>query len=180
VRVHRSCSVVRRLRAVSLRTGLHAWIDRARLPPGRLQIVRGMVPFVAVAVADVLNLGIIRRDEYLEGIAVYDEQNTEESVGNSRRAGLRAVCHCIAGRVSAAAPILIMPPLIMSRLQQRNAWLQRRPFLGLPIFMGLIGLHIHIAVPLMLGISRQTARARGNDLEAEFHKYKYVLYNKGI
>eukprot|EP00958_Prasinococcus_capsulatus_P014293 scaffold1504_cov417-Prasinococcus_capsulatus_cf.AAC.33 len=154
-----------------------------------------MVPFVAVAVADVLNLGIIRRDEYLEGIAVYDEQQkswTSSSMPLYCWEGVSSGAnphHATTHYVTVAAKECVAPTQTVpgeSRMPELNLRLCARGSTdstytqGLPIFMGLIGLHIHIAVPLMLGISRQTARARGNDLEAEFHKYKYVLYNKGI
>lgn len=79
----------------------------------RAGVARRLVPFCAVAAADVLNLGITRRDEYLEGIRVYDDNN--ELVGQSRLAGLRAVSACTAGRIFAAAPILVVPSLVMHR-----------------------------------------------------------------
>lgn len=66
-----------------------------------------------MAAADVLNLGITRRDEFLEGIRVFDSHGDE--IGQSRAAGARAVTACTAGRIFAAAPILIIPPLVMHR-----------------------------------------------------------------
>lgn len=85
------------------------WLDHGC----RAGIARRLVPFCAVAAADVLNLGITRRDEYLEGIKVFDENNDE--VGQSKLAGARAVSACTAGRIFAAAPILVIPPLVMHR-----------------------------------------------------------------
>jgi hypothetical protein len=79
----------------------------------RAGIARKIVPFCAVAAADVLNLGITRRDEFLEGIKVFDEHGDE--IGQSRLAGARAVSACTAGRIFAAAPILVIPPLVMHR-----------------------------------------------------------------
>lgn len=80
---------------------------------GRAGVARRLVPFCAVAAADVLNLGITRRDEVLQGIKVFDANGDE--LGRSRDAGRRAVGACIAGRVMAAAPVLVVPPLIMHR-----------------------------------------------------------------
>jgi hypothetical protein len=79
----------------------------------RAPLARRLVPFGAVAAADVLNLGITRRDEFLEGIKVFDSHGDE--VGQSRLAGARGVSACIAGRIAAAAPILVIPPLVMHR-----------------------------------------------------------------
>jgi hypothetical protein len=40
-------------------------------------LARKVVPFGAVAIADVLNLGIIQRDEFLENIKVFDSHGDE-------------------------------------------------------------------------------------------------------
>lgn len=80
----------------------------------RAGIARRIVPFCGVAAADVLNIGITRRDEFLEGIKVFDDNGDE--IGQSRQAGARAVSACIAGRIFAAAPVLVVPPLVMHRL----------------------------------------------------------------
>ena len=46
--------------------------------------------------------------------------------------------------------------------------------------MGLIGVHIHVAVPLLFGVYRQNAYVEGKDLEQEFHKFTDLMYNKGL
>jgi hypothetical protein len=70
-------------------------------------LARRLVPFGAVAAADVLNLGITRKDEFLEGI--------KDEAGQSPLAGARAVSACIAGRIAAATLILVIPPLVMHK-----------------------------------------------------------------
>jgi len=68
-------------------------------------------------------------------------------IGKSRTAGFNAVSQCIIGRVIAAAPILLIPPLVMHRLEQKP-WLIRRPYLAHPLMMGLIGLMLQVRAVL--------------------------------
>ena len=79
----------------------------------RAGIERRIVPFCAVAAVDVLNLRITRRDEFLQGIKVFDEHGDE--IGQSKLVGARVVSACTAGRIFAATPILVIPPLVMHR-----------------------------------------------------------------
>lgn len=89
----------------------------------RTPLIRRFVPFSAVAAADVLNMGITRKIELIDGINIYDEHG--DLVGKSNVAGTWAVGSCIGGRIAAAAPILILPPTIMHR------WKLFSPFLML-------------------------------------------------
>ncbi len=171
-------------------------------------MARRFVPFCAVAAADVLNLGITRKVEILEGINVYSENG--ECVGKSRLAGSMAVGACIGGRIAAAAPILIIPPLVMHkygkkfhtvnflinvgslcyllfRLEHSNLF-QKRPWLRTPTLMGMIGVSIQVFVPLFFGMFKQRADIGIELLEPHFRNlvtksgepiYR-VSYNKGI
>ena len=73
---------------------------------------------MAVAAADILNLSLMRQSEYLNGIDVFDESG--DFIGKSKRAGFFAVSSCIFGRVVAAAPILVIPPLVVHKLEQKH------------------------------------------------------------
>ncbi|KAH9548588.1 hypothetical protein CY35_11G095600 [Sphagnum magellanicum] len=165
--------------------GLHALLDR--VPSGNrwAPLARRLVPFGAVAAADVLNLGITRRDEFLEGIKVFDSHGNE--VGQSRLAGARAVSACIAGRIAAAAPILVIPPLVMHRLERAQFYI-KRPYLRLPTLIAMLGASIQISVPLCFGIFKQQASVDVVKLESSFHNrvdrfgqpINQVSFNKGI
>jgi hypothetical protein len=151
----------------------------------RAPLARRLVPFGAVAAADVLNLGITRRDEFLEGIKVFDSHGNE--VGQSRLAGARAVSACIAGRIAAAAPILVIPPLVMHRLERAQFYI-KRPYLRLPTLIAMLGASIQISVPLCFGIFKQQASVDVVKLESSFHNrvdrfgqpINQVSFNKGI
>jgi tricarboxylate carrier len=165
--------------------GIRRWAKRlgnASYAP----VVARLGPFAAVAAADLLNLSIMRQSEYLKGVHVYDENG--DYVGKSKRCGALAVSSCIAGRIFAAAPILIVPPLIVQRLETKP-WMVRRPWLKLPILLTLVGSAIQFSVPLTFGLFRQTAQLPVQYLEPEFvgarrqrdgHLVSVVTYNKGI
>lgn len=148
-------------------------------------VVARMGPFAAVAAADLLNLAVMRQSEYLKGVHVYDENG--DLVGKSKRAGALAVASCIAGRIFAAAPILIVPPLLMRRLEAKPL-LTRNPWLRVPILLGLVGTAIQFSVPVTFGLFRQTAQVHLKYLEPELasatrkdgQRVDVVSYNKGI
>eukprot|EP00898_Chlorokybus_atmophyticus_P004710 jgi/Chlat1/523/Chrsp103S00997 len=180
---HNNNKLLRAQAGASGEAHLAAIRAKARWAP----IAKRFVPFAAVAAADVLNLGIMRREEYLKGINVYDATDRNLLLGQSRVAGAFAVSSCIAGRIAAAAPILVLPPLIMHRLE-RTWTFYRRPYLLTPTLMAMIGLSIQLFVPLTFGVFKQTAVVPTAWLEPTFHgmldsqgrSVTHVVYNKGI
>lgn len=160
-----------------------ARMQNAALAP----VLARLGPFGAVAAADLLNLAVMRQSEYLKGVHVYDENG--DWVGKSRRCGALAVASCIAGRIFAAAPILILPPLAIRRLETRSTLLAKRPWLRAPLLLGLVGCAIQFSVPLTFGLFRQTAQIDAKYLEPEIasatrsrdgQRVRVVTYNKGI
>jgi len=155
--------------------------------PGSLigTLAKRLAPFSAVAAADILNLSLMRKNEFLEGVDVFDPSG--DFLGKSRIAGLMGVSACIFARVLAAAPILAIPPLIMHKLEQKE-WLKRRLFLRTPLMLAMVGFALQVTVPFTFGIFRQTANVNVNLLEPSFHnrvqrngeRVKYVCYNKGL
>lgn len=172
--------------SVGAALGLNALCDR--VPPSRrwAPVARRLIPFCAVAAADILNLGITRRNEFLEGINVYDPERGD-LVGHSRAAGLMAVGACVGGRIAAAAPILVGPPLVMHRLESM-AFFAKRPLARTAALLGMIGASIQVCVPLFFGIFKQKAAADVRLLEPHLHSLvgrdgrplTHVAYNKGI
>ncbi|GLE06628.1 hypothetical protein PINS_up016022 [Pythium insidiosum] len=170
--------------SVAASLGIRRWAKHMRSATWAPVIAR-MGPFAAVAAADLLNLAIMRQSEYLKGVHVYDENG--DYVGKSKRCGALAVASCIAGRIFAAAPILVLPPLIIQRFEQRP-WMTRRPWLKLPILLTLVGTAIQFSVPLTFGLFRQTAQLPVQYLEPELagvrrrdgELVQVVTYNKGI
>ncbi|RMX67404.1 hypothetical protein DD238_003310 [Peronospora effusa] len=151
--------------------------------------VARMGPFAAVAAADLINMAVMRQSEYHNGVHVYDENG--DHVGKSKRCGALAVASCVTGRIFAAAPILLLPPLVISGIE-KHSMLFTRPttrWLRVPTLLGLVGCAIQFSVPLTFGLFRQTAQLDSKYLESGLQQatrkqdgqpVRVVTYNKGI
>lgn len=134
----------------SVALGLNAIVPRLkRLSPGTKTVLTRLVPFAAVASAGALNVFLMRSEEIRRGIDVYPVLSQEEklqkerdgtdvlSLGKSKKAATMAVGETALSRVLNATPIMVLPPLILVRLQ-RTPWLKSRPRMIMPINLGTI------------------------------------------
>ncbi|KAF7507004.1 hypothetical protein GJ744_011028 [Endocarpon pusillum] len=119
-------------------------------------------------------------------VVVVEAQAQQQSLGKSRTAALHAVTQTAISRVLNATPIMVLPPLILVRLQQQ-AWLKTRPRLVLPLNLGLILTTSVVALPLALAAFPQRQRVPVRKLEMEFaHRLgsgdeeEEVEFNRGI
>ncbi len=113
-----------------------------------------------------------------------ETQAETHSLGKSRTAALHAVTQTAISRVLNATPIMVLPPLILVRLQQR-AWLRSRPRLVLPVNLGLILTTSVFALPLALAAFPQRQKMPVRKLEARFVEMlgrgdAEVEFNRGI
>lgn len=180
VAVGASCSVAVGLRALVPRLG--------RLPAGVRALLGRLVPFAAVASAGFLNVLLMRGGETRSGIDVFPARDrpdapAETSLGKSRAAARLAVSETALSRVLNCTPIMVVPPLLLARLQ-RTDWLRRRPALVLPANLGLILAMSYVALPLALAAFPTRQRVRADALEPEFAGRggdgDMVVFNRGI
>ena len=90
---------------------------------------------------------LMRGEEIKQGIDVYPVLNEEDktrkegdgteiqTLGKSKKAATLAVGETALSRVLNSTPIMVLPPLILVRLQRMD-WLKRRPRLVLPVNLG--------------------------------------------
>ncbi|KAL9094143.1 MAG: hypothetical protein Q9165_003558 [Trypethelium subeluteriae] len=167
-----------------------------RLSPTTRTTLSRLVPFAAVATAGALNVFLMRSGELATGIDVFpvlsdaERRKREESglpaqpesLGKSRSAARIAVGETAASRVLNSTPIMVLPPLVLVRLQR--GWLAQRPRLVLPVNLGLIFGTSLFALPLALGVFPQRERVREGRLEEEFRGKGgvegMVEFNRGI
>jgi hypothetical protein len=176
--------------------GLNALVPRLKsLSPNAKMIAGRLVPFAAVASAGALNVFLMRGEEIRHGIDVYPVLTYEEkrmveqgqmeptSLGKSRKAATLAVGETAVSRVLNSTPIMVIPPLILVRLQ-RTQWLKQRPRMVLPVNLGLILTTSIFALPLALAAFPQRQAVSAKSLEPEFHarggKDGLVEFNRGI
>ncbi|TKA75705.1 hypothetical protein B0A49_01959 [Cryomyces minteri] len=180
----------------SVALGLNALVPRLRrLSPSARTTLGRLVPFAAVASASALNVFLMRGEEIRRGIDVYpvlsdaDKAAQEASgapvpsLGKSKKAATLAVGETALSRVFNATPIMVLPPLILVRLQ-RTAWLQQRQRMLLPVNLGLILTTSIFALPLALAAFPQRQKVSARSLEKEFWDKGgdggQVEFNRGI
>jgi hypothetical protein len=136
----------------------------------------------------------MRSEEIRNGIDVFPTRKpssdttspTEDptvALGRSKRAALLAVSETALSRIINATPIMVLPPLILLRLQ-RTALLTKNPRLTLPVNLGLILGTSLIALPAALGVFPARERIDVGWVEEEF-KEKVgaggeVEFNRGL
>lgn len=176
--------------------GLNALVPRLKsLSPSAKILAGRLVPFAAVASAGALNVFLMRGEEIKHGIDVYPVLTDEERrkvdtglldpkpLGRSKKAATLAVGETALSRVLNSTPIMVLPPLILMRLQ-RTEWLKQRPKMTMPVNVGLIFATSIFALPLALAAFPQRQAVSADWLEAEFHnrggKDGLVEFNRGI
>lgn len=176
--------------------GLNSIVPRLkRLSPATRTTLGRLVPFAAVASAGVLNVFLMRGEEIRQGINVYpaesetakkkrEEANQPlEPIGKSQKAATLAVGETAISRVLNATPIMVLPPLILVRLQQ-TLWLKSRPRMVLPVNLGLILTTSLFALPLALAAFPQRQAIKATSLEKGFWEKGgeggLVEFNRGL
>lgn len=169
----------------SIAVGLNSVVPRLTSLSAGLRTTLGrLVPFAAVASAGVLNVFLMRGEEIRRGIDVFrapsgSSDADDRPVGRSRRAALIAVSETALSRVINATPIMVLPPLVLLRLQ-RQRWLAANPRLVLPVNVGLILATSLVALPCALGVFPARQRVPGRWLEAEFRDVEWLEFNRGL
>lgn len=178
VAVSASCSVA---------LGLNSIFPRLKsINPTARTILGRLVPFAAVVSAGIVNVFLMRSEELKRGIAVYDHNG--EKVGVSKKAAMYAVGETAASRVINATPIMVIPPLILYRLQQTRLLKGRPKKYEILTNIGLIFATSMVVLPFALAVFPQRRALSTDKLEAEFHGKKdangneiHVLeFNRGI
>lgn len=171
----------------SVAVGLNSLVPRlTRLSPSTRLVLGRLVPFAAVASAGALNVFLMRGEEMRTGIDVYPVGNGDEkaaSLGRSKKAATLAVGETALSRVLNSSPIMVIPPLVLVRLQRTN-WLKQRPQLTTPVNLGLILVTSYAVLPLALAAFPQRQKIAADALEPEFHGRGgaggLVEFNRGI
>lgn len=166
--------------------GLNGLVPRlTKLNANTKLILSRLVPFAAVVSAGIVNVFLMRGNEIRNGISVFDSDGQE--VGKSRDAALMAVGETALSRVINATPTMVIPPLILVRLQ-RN-FLKNKSFAVQTLTnLGLIAGTMFVALPFALALFPQRQAVHVKSLEPELQKkvdkngkpVDLVYFNRGI
>ncbi|XP_072765033.1 sideroflexin-2-like [Anoplolepis gracilipes] len=163
-----------------------------RLLSGRGTILARFVPFCAVAAGNIVNLPIMRQREIARGIPIFVKNEDEVCIMKSQVAAVKGISECVLSRIIMAAPGMLMIPIITQRMQP-YCFYQVRPWIALPVEIGLCALSLLIMIPSALAIYPQKNSMKPELLKICPEEYeifqekmgqrKYpdlVYYNKGL
>lgn len=162
--------------------GLNKIVPKLKnIKPHTKLILGRLVPFAAVVSAGMVNVFLMRGNEIKKGVSVYDQEGQE--IGKSKRAALIAVGETAVSRVVNATPIMVIPPLLLVRLQRG---LLRGKSLGLQTAanLGIIAVTSFTVLPLALAVFPQRQNIHLKKLELELQsghdEHKLVYFNRGM
>ncbi|XP_045188948.1 sideroflexin-5-like isoform X2 [Mercenaria mercenaria] len=167
--------------AISIAVGLSKLIKKAnKFSPATKMFIQRFVPFPAVASANVCNVLLMRNNELTEGIEVMDKNYNV--VGTSKVAAKKAVLSTAGTRIVLPAPILIIPPIVMSLLE-KTRFLQRNPRYHIVFNAIACTLSFGFALPATIALFPQYAKIARKDLEPEIQAATtedILIFNKGL
>lgn len=170
----------------SVALGLNAIVPKLKsLKPNTRMILGRLVPFAAVVSAGIVNVFLMRSEEIRKGITVFDKEGNPQ--GTSQTAAVYAVGETAASRVINATPIMVIPPLILARLEKN--FLKGKPqSVNIGVNVGLIFATSLVALPFALAVFPQRRTLPVSSLESKFHDLKdekgntikQLEFNRGI
>eukprot|EP00069_Balaena_mysticetus_P004661 bmy_17587T0 len=145
----------------------------------------GMAYVSATTGAVATALGLKSLTKLQVGIPVTDEQG--QRLGHSVAAAKQGIFQVVVSRICMAVPAMAIPPVIMDTLEKKD-FLKRRPWLGAPLQVGLVGFCLVFATPLCCALFPQRSsihvRRLEPELRAQIHEQnpsiEVVYYNKGL
>ena len=102
--------------AVGIAVGMSRGVPKLKVSPGVKGVLTSLVPFVSVASAGIVNISCMRWKEIKDGVGVYirDQEGNRHHIGDSSKAGQRAVAMTAASRVLTNSKFLLISPTIRS------------------------------------------------------------------
>lgn len=171
----------------SVALGLNAIVPRLKNVLAGTKLILGrLVPFAAVVSAGVTNVFLMRSEELKKGISVFDKDGND--LGSSKVAAFHAVGETAASRVINATPIMVVPPLILVRLQKSRFLKGKSKLFETAVNIGLIFATSLVALPFALAVFPQRRTIGVSSLEKQFQNLKdkdgsdikEVEFNRGI
>lgn len=168
---------------------LNTWKQRlGPRAPSWLQIV---IPYSAVALANIANVAVVRYPDLVRGIRVADAETNDPLPTPSRAAGRWAVTQVAISRILVPIPLMLLPPVLLRHLfdSGKYSFLTRnRSSLYLPVQLASIIVMLRLALPSCIAVFPQECTLPVTSLEPEFrnmknshgNKIENVVFNKGL
>ncbi|WKY16630.1 hypothetical protein Q1695_001347 [Nippostrongylus brasiliensis] len=169
--------------ALGLAVGLKQYFAKREVSA----LAQKMVPLAAVAVANAINIPLMRQNELKNGLSVTDE--TGAVVGTSRLAATKAISLVVLSRNILVAPCMILTPIIMEALEKVERFKRHFNRLNIPTQLLLTFVIYGAMVPVGCGLFPQQNSIKLSTLK-RFEPEAYerlkvvkgdrVYFNKGL
>lgn len=157
--------------------------NMAKMNPKVAGVASALLPFGAVAVANVANTAAMRNGEISTGIEVYNP-DTGEVYGNSKEAAKKAIALTCFSRVVIAAGCLALPPVMTSLAVKAKLIDQaKRPKQFILAQFAFCAVCFFSCLPGAIALFPQYRTMPTSELEPELAakiKAETVTYNKGL
>lgn len=116
-------------------------------------LLQRLVPFIAVASANAVNIPLMRQNELISGVACTDEKG--KPIATSHYAPMKGISQVVLSRIMIAAPGMIMTPVIMERFEKMQWFKLNRTKLNAPLQLLVTGLILIPSVPFGCSLFKQ-------------------------
>ncbi|CAJ0584006.1 unnamed protein product, partial [Mesorhabditis spiculigera] len=169
--------------ALAMATGLKAYFAKRQVST----ILQRWVPFSAVAVANAINIPMMRQNELKNGVVCEDEHGN--AVGTSRLAAVKGISQVILSRIVIVAPTMVVIPLIVEGLNKIASFRRNLKYLNIPTQLALTFIIYGAMVPVGCAVYPQRSSIKLETLKKlepeAYDKMKTsglttVYFNKGL
>lgn len=144
-----------------------------------------LVPFTAVAAANMVNIPFMRNKEITDGLPVFDANNN--LIGNSQKAAITGIAMVVVSRIGMATPGMIGIPVILNYLEKKET-IRNIKWAPSAIQMGLLTVFLTFTTPMCCALFPQQTPIAVSSLEPELQERAKKLtpmptvgyYNKGL
>uniref|UniRef100_A0AC35TH67 Sidoreflexin n=1 Tax=Rhabditophanes sp. KR3021 TaxID=114890 RepID=A0AC35TH67_9BILA len=176
-----SCYFAAASGSMAAASGLKYYVDRMKIPT----VIRRLVPFGAVGLANCINIPMMRSAEFVNGIPIKDEHG--HTLANSTKVANYAIPMVVLCRILMNLPDMVFLPILINQIVKIPA-VSANKFLRYGIKITLAGLCVCAATPISCAIFPQMTAISVDNLEPSIQdKIKKlpnppvtVFYNKGL
>lgn len=148
-------------------------------------LIGRLVPFVAVAAANFINIPMMRMKELQEGIPVFDANNNK--LGLSVKAAQAGIAYVLFSRIIMASPSMVVTPIIVNALEKRGLF-KKYPKSPGPLQVLICGVLLTFATPMACALFNQKVEVKISKLEKQVQETaqkikptpEYAYFNKGL
>jgi len=164
--------------AVSISIGMGKLVARLQAPA-----LKRFVPFIAVASANIMNVGMMRRMELQSGISVFNGEG--KALGQSVEAARKALFETAVTRVVLPVPILVMSPMLLMVSEKVFPVIKTAAAIRIPLQSSFVTLTFLLGLPLSLAMFQEIGEIQVSSLEPNIRDAAgssegIVFYNKGL